>query len=72
MCFLLVLDEDDMDEQQIIDLGLIVDGITIFKRGSSETWSSAKLVQRLLHKAGDFIIKKCEVTMLHTSTEIAS
>ena len=66
---LLVLDEES---QQIICLGFIVDGITVFERGSSETWSAASFVQRYLKKAGDLPIKSCEVPMLETSTETAN
>ena len=40
-----------------MSLGLKIGGMTIFEKGSSETWSNAMLVQRLLKIYGDGLVK---------------
>ena len=46
--------------------------MTIFEKGSSETWSSAMFVQRLLSKYCDDPKKTAEITELIAATEIAN
>ena len=51
---------------------MIINKVTVFETGSSETWSSAMFVQRFLKEAGDEPIKSCRVPMLNTTTEVAN
>ena len=62
----------DINKVQMMKAGFFVNGVTVFDKGMTETWSSSMFNQRVLKRFGDELIKDMEFESVNQTTEITN